>query len=79
VPGSVEARRPAADAGGWLRTGDLGWLDPDGFLYLTARTDDVTNRGGEKIFPRCPPHDLDRSLAVASSKRCRYGQAIVGS
>jgi oxalate---CoA ligase len=52
VPGAVEARRRATDAGGWLRTGDLGWVDADGFLYLTARTDDVINRGGEKIFPR---------------------------
>ena len=38
--------------GGWLRTGDLGWRDTDGFLYLVARTDDVINRGGEKVFPR---------------------------
>jgi oxalate---CoA ligase len=39
-------------AGGWLATGDLGRLDADGFLYLVGRTDDVINRGGEKIFPR---------------------------
>jgi acyl-CoA synthetase (AMP-forming)/AMP-acid ligase II len=38
--------------GGWLETGDLGRLDADGFLYLAGRTDDVINRGGEKIFPR---------------------------
>jgi acyl-CoA synthetase (AMP-forming)/AMP-acid ligase II len=39
-------------AGGWLRTGDLGRLDEEGYLYLVARTDDVINRGGEKVFPR---------------------------
>ena len=39
-------------SGGWLRTGDLGWRDTDGFLYLVARSDDVINRGGEKVFPR---------------------------
>ncbi len=38
--------------GGWLRTGDLGWRDDDGFVYLVARSDDVINRGGEKVFPR---------------------------
>ena len=38
--------------GGWLRTGDLGWRDADGFVYLVARSDDVINRGGEKVFPR---------------------------
>ncbi len=38
--------------GGWLRTGDLGWRDEDGFVYLVARSDDVINRSGEKVFPR---------------------------
>ena len=37
---------------GWLRTGDLGHRDADGYVYLDARTDDVINRGGEKILPR---------------------------
>jgi acyl-CoA synthetase (AMP-forming)/AMP-acid ligase II len=40
------------DAQGWLRTGDLGHFDEDGYLYLDSRTDDVINRGGEKVFPR---------------------------
>jgi acyl-CoA synthetase (AMP-forming)/AMP-acid ligase II len=40
------------NADGWLRTMDLGYFDEDGFLFLVGRSDDVINRGGEKIFPR---------------------------
>jgi amino acid adenylation domain-containing protein len=37
---------------GWLRTGDLGHLDPEGFLFITGRLTEIVNRGGEKISPR---------------------------
>lgn len=37
---------------GWLDTGDLGYTDADGYLFLVGRSDDVINRGGEKIYPR---------------------------
>lgn len=36
----------------WFRTGDQGYLDSEGYLYITGRLKDMTNRGGEKVFPR---------------------------
>ncbi len=41
----------AAFIGRWLRTGDEGWLDADGFLTLVGRIKEMINRGGEKISP----------------------------
>jgi acyl-CoA synthetase (AMP-forming)/AMP-acid ligase II len=63
--GNIEIRGPSVirdydapgyedrfDSEGWLRTGDLGYLDEDEYLFIVGRSDDVINRGGEKIFPR---------------------------
>jgi acyl-CoA synthetase (AMP-forming)/AMP-acid ligase II/acyl carrier protein len=37
---------------GWFRTGDQGYLDAEGYLFITGRIKELINRGGEKIAPR---------------------------
>jgi len=37
--------------GGWLPTRDMGWIDPDGYIFLAGRKDDMIIRGGENIAP----------------------------
>jgi oxalate---CoA ligase len=37
---------------GWFRTGDQGYLDHDGYVFLRGRLKEIVNRGGEKVSPR---------------------------
>jgi acyl-CoA synthetase (AMP-forming)/AMP-acid ligase II len=66
---------------GWLRTGDLGSLDKDGYLSLTGRIKNLINRGGEKISPEhvedilagCPGL---AEAAVFAIPDATYGQRV---
>jgi acyl-CoA synthetase (AMP-forming)/AMP-acid ligase II len=49
--GAQEQTRVTVDGEGWVHTGDLGYLDGDGYLFLTGRSGDMIIRGGENISP----------------------------
>ncbi len=57
----------APPAGAFLRTGDLGRLDDDGFLWIEGRTSDVINRGGLKVLPQEVEETLRRHPQIADA------------
>ncbi|MGI9311471.1 MAG: AMP-binding protein [bacterium] len=72
----------AAFARGWFRTGDLGRLDRDGYLFVTGRLKELIIRGGENIAPREIDDALYRHEAVLEAaavgvKHPDYGQEVV--
>jgi acyl-CoA synthetase (AMP-forming)/AMP-acid ligase II len=77
-----EATRAAFTPDGWLRTGDLGHRDADGFFFVTGRIKELIIKGGENIAPReideallAHPAVLD-AAAVGVPDR-HYGQEIM--
>lgn len=62
-------RRPVETAeavrDGWLHTGDIGYLDEEGYLFLTSRKKDVIKCGGFQVWPRDVEEVLSMHPAVA--------------
>jgi fatty-acyl-CoA synthase len=50
--GDADATAEALNDSGWLRSGDLGTMDADGYVSITGRRKEMIIRGGENIYPR---------------------------
>ncbi|SNT72526.1 AMP-binding protein [Paracoccus seriniphilus] len=75
------ATKEALTEDGWLRTGDLGRMDADGFVFVTGRLKELIIKGGENIAPR----EVDEALyahpdvveAAAFARPCSsYGERV---
>jgi len=82
--GELLARGPHLnylDADGWQHTGDLGWLDEEGYLYLAGRKGDMIIRGGENVYPLevenvLAGHPQVAGVAVIGVPDQRLGEAV---
>jgi acyl-CoA synthetase (AMP-forming)/AMP-acid ligase II len=81
MPGYLgrDEQTQAALRGGWLHSGDLGYVDDDGFLFLVDRKKDMIDSGGVKVYPRdieevAARHPAVRDVAVFGIPHPKWGE-----
>ncbi|WP_246524628.1 fatty acid--CoA ligase [Sphingobium phenoxybenzoativorans] len=79
--GRPEATAEAIDADGWLRTGDAGYMDADGYIYLADRIKDMIITGGENVYPAevenaLYSHPQVSDVAVIGVPDPKWGEAV---
>jgi long-chain acyl-CoA synthetase len=77
-----QATADAIEPDGWLHTEDMGWLDRDGFVFVTGRLKELIIKGGENIAPREIDEVLYRHTAVLEAAAVgipdkHYGEDIL--
>jgi len=71
----------AAMAGGWFHTGDVGYFDADGYLYIHDRLKDMIVTGGENVYPTEVENVLVKHPAISEATvvgvpDARWGEAV---
>jgi len=84
VSGEYEGLGSVLDADGWFPTKDGAYVDADGYVFITGRSDDTIIRGGENIAPAeiedvLGRHDRLRDVAVFGAPDEMWGQKIVAA
>jgi fatty-acyl-CoA synthase len=72
----------AIDAGGWMHTGDLATMDPDGYVNIVGRIKDMIIRGGENVYPREIEEFLHTHPAISEAQvigvpSTKYGEEVM--